>query len=301
LIGAYVPDPNLYRSEGCPAWIEEIDLTAGAHHVRMGTRALREDRWLVADALATSELALRRRLLTEQRDHVFACNPMAEGAAVEAAQLIEHAIGADAPAPSDESHPLARAGSRVQEDLCLMVRHHGAWHLEGAVLCFPSRWNLAEKMGHTAAVVHQPVAHYAEELSDRVDTFFDRLAPDKLVWRRNVSLWPACLLWVPHRDIDPALWDVGSDDPARPTLWLRSELQTLRRLRGTGAILFTIRVQMAPLSVLSTRPDRAGELADWLRAPSGESRRLELGLALEHDLDWLDAVAAAGGPGPDRT
>jgi hypothetical protein len=139
------------------------------------------------------------------------------------------------------------------------------------------------------------VAHYAEELSDKVDTFFDRLVPGKLVRRRNLSLWPACLLWVPTPTIDPVLWDPRPADTS-PMLWLRSERQTLRRLPGSGAILFTIRVQMAPLSVLSLRPDRAGDLAGWLRSPAGQSRRDQLGSLVSHDLAWLDWVARAGRP-----
>jgi hypothetical protein len=290
-MAAYAPEAGRYRPDGCPDWVDELDLTPSAQHVRMGTRSLKPGRWLAADGLAPGEIALRRRLLAEQRRHVFGCMPEAEDATAETAQLVAAQCGG---AGDDQagSHPLARAGSSIQEDLCLMVHHHGDWHLNGAVLCFPSRWNLAEKMGRPTAQVHQPVAHYAEELGDRVDTFFDRLAPAKPVWRRNLSLWPTCLLWVPAPHLDPLLWDAPSGDPATPNLWLRSEYQTLHRLPVSGAILFTIRVQMAPLSVLAHRPDRAADLAEWLRAPSGESRRTELGPRLDHDLVWLEKVAA---------
>jgi hypothetical protein len=177
----------------------------------------------------------------------------------------------------------------IQEDLCLMVRRDDGWHLDGACLCFASMWSLTEKLGLPAAAVHAPVAHYADELAGRVDTFFDRLRPETLVWRRNLSLWPGCVLWVPTPTLDIALWDPPASSGA-PRLWLRSERQTLRRLPVTGAILFTIRVQMAPLSVLSTRPDRAGALAAWLRAPGGESRRRQLGPLLDPDLAWLERV-----------
>jgi hypothetical protein len=297
LIAAYAPDRRRYRPAQCPGWIDELDLTVGPAHVRMGTRALSEAQWLTPDHLDDSERALRRRLLTEQRPHVFACHPRAEAAAAEAATLVERwlaELGGETH-QSNESHPLARAGAAVQDDLCLMVRHDGAWHLEAGVLCFPSMWSLAEKMGRASAGVHAPVAHYAEELSDKVDTFFDRLVPGKLVRRRNLSLWPACLLWVPTPTIDPVLWDPRPADTS-PMLWLRSERQTLRRLPGSGAILFTIRVQMAPLSVLSLRPDRAGDLAGWLRSPAGQSRRDQLGSLVSHDLAWLDWVARAGRP-----
>jgi hypothetical protein len=262
----------------------------------MGTRALNTEEWLQRDDLADTELALRQRLLAEQRPHVFACTDAAHEAAEETAQLVEEWLHAhQLPAlstPTVEAHPLARAAVGIQEDLCLMVRHHDGWRLEGGCVCFPSLWSLAEKMGGTPGAVHAPVAHYAEELAARVDTFFDRLSPDKPVWRRNLSLWPACLLWVPTHELAPELWDPVPTDPAAPRLWLRTERQTLRRLPDSGAILFTIRVQMAPLSVLGARPDRAGALAAWLRGAGGESRRRQLGALLEPDLAWLDRVAA---------
>jgi hypothetical protein len=74
------------------------------------------------------------------------------------------------------------------------------------------------------------------------------------------------------------------------TLWIRSERQTLRRLPASGAILFTIRVQMTPLTALTQRPDRARDLAAWLRAPIGDLRRRELGTRCAPLLDWLDVV-----------
>jgi hypothetical protein len=191
----------------------------------------------------------------------------------------EHAHGST---PFSAAHPLERAAAGVQEDLCLMVHHHGAWHLEGAVLCFPSMWVLSEKIGRPTTLVHAPVPHYADELSARVDTFFDRLTPAKPVWRRNFSLWPTNALWAPcHRLESAAELD---------SWWVRSERQTLRRLPRSGAILFTIRVQMTPLSTLERRPDRARDLAAWLSAPIGESRRRELGALAVPLLEWLTQV-----------
>jgi hypothetical protein len=254
----------------------------------MGTRALTDGDWLRRDHLALEEIALRRRLLTEQRDHVLACSAWAQQPAEEAADLVDRWLltvpGIGVP-ETEETDPLARAGALVQEDLCLMVHHDGAWHLEGAVLCFPSLWALAEKMGCSTVMVHQPVAYFADELAARVDRFFDRLRPGQPVWRRNFSLWPTLLLWAPTRTLDPALFD------AHAPWWLRSERQTLRRLPVTGAILFTIRVQMAPLSGLAQRPDRARDLAAWLRAPIGETRLAQLGPGGGGILEWLDEMA----------
>jgi dimethylamine monooxygenase subunit A len=281
VLRAYAPDPAPYRSSQAPAWLNELDFSVGQQHLRMGTRSLPADQWLVADEHAARELALRRRLLTEQRPLVFACTPLAEAAAGETAELVEHAVGRLA----EDDHPLVRAARSVQEDLCLMVHHHGAWHLEGAALCFPSLWLLGEKLGRPLSMVHEPVAHYAEELSSRVDTFFDRLAPDRVVWRRNFSIWPELWLWAPCTSFDGMASDASE-------LWIRSERQTLRRLPRSGAVLFTIRVQVTPTAVLSGRPDRAGDLAEWLSSPVGAERRRQLGSASEGLLARLREIAA---------
>jgi hypothetical protein len=276
--------------------VDELDLTVTSTHVRMGTRALAPDQWLVRDHAADGELALRRRLFDEQAPLVFACTPAAEAAAVETADLVKDSMqarGHQRDPDLADHHPLVRAGLSVQEDLCLMVQRDDAWHLEGALLCFPSLWSLPEKLGRPAAEIHAPVAHYAEELSSRVDSFFNRMATGKLAIRRNLSPWPACLLWMPTADVDPSLWDPPPDEPDQPRLWLRSERQTLQRLPTTGAILFTIRVQMAAVAVLAASPARARDLAAWLRGPGGESRRRHLGALLDPDLRWLDRIGNA--------
>jgi len=300
LLAAYAPDPGAYAHVVGPNWIDEIDLTPGHTHARMGTRTLSDAHWLRYDALARTEIPLRRRLVREQRSRVFACTPHAQDAAEEVGDLVDRWLDAHAPSDAprlelEEDHPLARAGTQIQEDVCLMVHHHGAWRLEGAVLCFPSLWRLSDKLGRATTVVHAPVPHYAAELSTKVDSLFDRLGADKLVWRRNVSVWPSLLLWAPCTELDPSLHDRGPTHDGAPALWIRSERQTLRRLRASGAIVFTIRVQCAPIGVLANSGARARDLAAWLRAPIGEVRRRQLGSHLDPLLYWLDGVAESAG------
>jgi hypothetical protein len=282
---------KIYR-DGVPDWLDEIDFSISDAHVRMGTHALGDDQWLLTDHLAEPEIALRRRLLREQRDSVFSCSPVAEAAAEETESLIARWL-ADRSlpvAPSEESHPLARAGAIVQEDLCLMVHHHEAWRLEGAVLCFPSLWILSEKLGLPSGEIHAPVPHFDTELSTRVDAFFDRLLAGKPVWRRNFSLWPTLLLWAPvHSFEDRQLLQAAFAESA-PEWWIRSERQTLRRLPASGAILFTIKVQMTPIASLKARPDRARALADWFDSPAGAMRRAQLGTMYNGVQAWLRGV-----------
>ncbi len=292
LLQRYAPRPEDYQTTVAPNWIDEIDLSPAPPHLRMGTRSLHPDQWLLPDHWQESECALRRRLLAEQRDSVLACTTYAEAAAVETEHLVVHSMARESTTTSGESHPLARAGAQIQEDLCLMVHHDGAWRLEGAVLCFPSLWVLADKLGQPMSLVHAPVQYYSDELSSRVDTFFDRLTPARMVWRRNFSLWPTLLLWVPCRSLPTELDDLSWCDDGAPDLWIRSERQTLRRLPESGAILFTIRTQMTPVSVLRSRPDRASDMAAWLASPNGAERRVQMGQAADSFLHWLHSITS---------
>ena len=153
---------------------------------------------------------------------------------------------------SPELHPLDVAGRLVQEDLCLMDREEPGdeYRLVAASLCFPSRWRLADKIGRPLSEIHQPVPHYAEQLNSATNSLFDRLTPERPIWRLNWSLLD-----------DPALYQpTGHSAPSQATppeqLWLRIERQTLRRLPDTRAVLFTIRIHISPLTDLVDLRDR---------------------------------------------
>lgn len=293
----YAPEPGPYIDAGVPEWLDDLDFRPPPPHVKMGTRTLDLDRWLCVDEHVAAELALRRRLLDERRSDVFAALPGTDDASAETLDLVvkwltDHGHDAD---PVGDEHPLAAAGLLVQEDLCLMVRHADGWHLDAAILCFPTLWLLADKLGKVNAEVHGPVPHFEEELRARVDGFFDRLRPDSPVWRRNFSVMPFPLLCLAARQFDPPLGSITLDEHAAP-LWLRSERQTLRKLPGSGAILFTIKVQMAPAGVMAERPDRAHDLAALYHAWDHSSHAYKMG---GHELvpalrDWLHRIGTDG-------
>jgi hypothetical protein len=140
------------------------------------------------------------------------------------------------------------------------------------------------------AAVHAPVPHYADELGDRVDRFFDRLTVDRPVWRRNLFVKATNALFLPATVAEaggPAAPVPVPGEDGSP-YWLRSERQTLRKLPRTGAILFTIRTQLAPLAVLRWRPDRARDLLAALRSrDAGESGPASAAVGA-----WLAGVAA---------
>lgn len=293
----YGPDTSVYdrmvESTGTPAWLDELDLRPAPPHQRVGTHAVPVSSWLLADAAREMELDLRRRLLDERRDVVFGARPGSEAAAAETLALVvdwlaEQRIG-HAPVDPDE-HPLIAAGRLVQEDLCLMIRRDGDWHLDAGVLCFPTLWQLHDRLGLATPDVHERVAHY-DEISARVDRFFDRLPAGRVARRRNFSVKPYPHLYVPTVKTLMGRGGHTVDADGSP-YWLRTERQTLRRLPESGAIVFAIRVQIARAGVLRRRPDIATAMAAHLRSwdrPQREYKFAGSDLFVAF-VDWLDAI-----------
>ena len=239
----------------------------------MGIRTLDLDDWLVVDDRYRAELELKGRLLSERPDDVFAAHPTAAEACTEVLELVSSWLAAHHPElsgdPRPARHPLDAAGRLVQEDLCVLLADGGAYRLEAASLCFPSHWRLQEKLGRSLAAIHAPVPHYAVELEAKVDRFFDRLRVDRPVVRRNLSIHSHDDLFAPQPHESPESFapDVSGIDQ----VWLRSERQTLVRLPRTAAVLFTIKTQLCPVTVLRRRPDLAQALGAKLAAEQADS------------------------------
>lgn len=295
---AYAPDTSVYEAmiarDGPPAWLDELDTRPGDPFVHMGTHATPDDAWLLADDARDMELALKHRLFDERRDVVFGALPSADPASAELlAEVIAWLDGqglAHHP-PDPAEHPLAAAAQLVQDDLCLMVHRDGDWHFDGGAVCFPSVWRMRDRLGQPTLALHERVPHY-DTLTDRVDRFFDRLQPGRVVWRRNWSFKPYPHLHVPASKTElPAGGHRVSGDGA--PYWLRTERQTLRKLPQSGAIVFVIRVQVAPAGVLRDRPDLARSLAEMYRSWDEPMRAFKFAGSdlFVGFVDWLDGIA----------
>ena len=221
----------------------------------MGLRPLESAAWLEIDEHFDEELDLKRRLLEESYDVVVATNPEGDDASRELLEEITRNLRAHHPEVNtdvDESeHPLVSASRLVQEDLCVLVRDD-AWRLRAACVCFPSRWDLASKIGTTLDDIHDPVPGYDRELARPTNAFFERLKPDRSFWRLNWTLLdsprlfqPASARRTPRSDIDE--W------------YFRVERQTLRSLPRTKAVVFTIRTYVTSAAALCSRDETFAE------------------------------------------
>jgi len=236
----------------------------------LGLRRLDLARWLEVDERREEELALKAALLSERHEDLVVHLPAGDEAAARTLDAVVAWLAAHHPdlprTPSPDLHPIDAAGRLVQEDLCVLTRRDGAWVLTAASVCFPSRWAPRQKLGLTLAAVHDPVPGY-EAITGPVDASLDRLTEQRPVWRLNWSVLPSaelCQLPGEHSRAEAA--DGGY--PGVHGLTFRVERQTLRRLPGTDAIVFTIRTTTAPLGEVVADPVRAHDLRTALAGVS---------------------------------
>jgi dimethylamine monooxygenase subunit A len=286
-------------------WLAEIDPATSPPFVRMGTRALGADAWLLGGGDVPAQLAEKHRILAAHHDEVVAAIDGTEDAAAELLDAIGRQLGAPSalsdpphptpgagvlgtpsPAATSPVHPIDAAGRLVAEDLCLLVLRAGRWVLGAGSVCFPSHWRLTDKLGAPMAVVHGPVPDYATDLADRVDRFLDKLRAGRGVRRRNWTVHTRPDLFAPERPPPPDPPITAGDAGQR--LWLRSERQTLTRLPQSGAIVFTIRTQQTPLAAVATHPDLRTRLAQAIAARPPHQTAYRGGEALRQPLlAWL--------------
>jgi hypothetical protein len=229
-----------------------VPLEAKGWRMAMGLRPLDRDRWLEVDERRDVELEEKRQLLTSKYDVVVATNPAGDEGSAELLREVTAFLATHHPTffveRVDGDHPIVSAARLVQEDLCVLVRSD-VWRLQAACVCFPSRWNLASKLGATLDDIHRPVPGYDVELSRPTNAFFERLKPDRSFWRLNWTLidnealhQPTSARHSPDGDLDH--W------------FFRVERQTLRRLPESDAVVFTIRNYVASArSLVDTHPE----------------------------------------------
>lgn len=260
------------------------------HRVTLGLRRLDLADWLQFDEHAVAEIAHKRELLAADRDEVLRTMPEADRASEELLTEVVANLTAHHPTrPHDvesQLHPLHAAALLVQEDLCLMTRGPQGWTMTAACVCFPSRWRLADKIGASVAAIHAPVPDY-DQIAGPVDLFFERLTPDRPMWRTNWTLMDDPALYQPTRP------PTRVDDPGAWTF--RVERQTLRRLPGTGAAVFTIRTYRRRLSdLVIADPTAARDLAATLATVTSDQRDYRAWDALPTVVSWLRERSGEG-------
>lgn len=238
-------------SESCFAGLfPEVDYQ---FQMRMRRMTVRE--YFKPSARAAAVLAERDRWLRMEPHRYFACLP-------EARECVEEAFGDFRdldliPPPGDQGalaspeRLLREFGHRLEPDVVFLrpdaVRD---FRMVAACVCFPSAWNLEEKMGRPLAEIHGPVPTLNAELGGSISQFLQRMAPGVAWCRENWGLSASSELnHHPARGL-PRL----ERTVELAGVWLRVERQALVALPKSGGVLFAIRVEVFPLANVIAEP-----------------------------------------------
>ncbi|MEM7176386.1 MAG: DUF3445 domain-containing protein [Pseudomonadota bacterium] len=155
----------------------------------------------------------------------------------------------------DRDAPFDTINRLVADDFCILVADpdHGEYRLVAGLLCFPSRWLLSEKINRPLTAIHDPVPDYDDGLARRVNRLFEAIRPGRPMVRCNWLIHPTAELHLPLGLSDKMF------DPDAPVdmAYLRTERQTLTRLKRSGAVVFGIKTSICPVTALNQEESAA--------------------------------------------
>lgn len=161
----------------------------------------------------------------------------------------------------EADNSLVQIARVIAEDLCLLKFTNGEWRLVAAVVVFPSRWNLLDKIGKSLDQIHTPVPGYEQALQPFMTDTFNKIKPKRPVWRKNWSLHATSTLHEPFYKVSLA--------PVED-YWWRTERQTLSASDDGKYILFTIRSRSEPFKWIKSDSVAAHQFAKTLATLSPE-------------------------------
>ncbi len=237
---------------------------------QFGVRALPASASIVeATEHYDEQVSLKRTLLEEDPANYSQSLPGSGAAEREAASLLLASASFLAPPTAALSRddvlcgeaasspsPLLSIARHLQEDLAILRGDSAdGQRLVAGVVCFPSGWSIADKIGKSILDVHAPVPEYVSVMSRSTDGLLDRLKSGRPVWRMNWGVRPSARLdqSPKHAEELQAEAERIQAENAGQRCYFRVERQTLSRLPETGSILFTIHTHQCPL----------GELLPW--------------------------------------
>ncbi len=199
----------------------------------------------------SAALAERRIWLDRDFARYGAATPAADSLLDELAAWADQTVGGVATSSRAPAGgwlgPLGRA---LVPDFMLLTRDGAGFRLQAAMVCFPSSWEPAAKVGLNLDAIHGVVPGLNVSLGATIGHFLGKLRPGAAYERANWGLAAS-----PERNLHPAL---GRPRLALPLdtgrIWVRIEDQILGVLPVTGAILFGIRLRIIPLNEIMAEP-----------------------------------------------
>lgn len=228
-----------------------------------------------ASSDAVSVLEERQRWIRQTPALCLAEEPSAQPLLDEASGLLGLAGGLNC----------AELGARLEPDFLLMRPNpNGSFHLAAGCVCFPSSWDLREKIGRELDFIHAPVPGLNAALGTQIQGFLQKIRPN-ISWNRTnwgLSRSPE-LNQHPERNLPRLDASVNVTE-----VFLRIEYQSLAALPVTEGILFGIRIAVHPLPEVIAEPQAAQRLARALETmPEDLARYKGLATARSRVVDLL--------------
>lgn len=245
--------------------------------------------WTVRHPDFDAQMQRRWEVLRDHAEIAIASTHEAEQPVLELLSMLKGHLGLD-PAIThlEEFCGWTALAHLVPEDFCLLIPDaaSGEYRLIGAILCFPSRWLLSEKIGRPMTTIHDPVPDYDAALARRVNRVFQVVDEARPLVRCN---------WLVHSD--PELFlplgrqtKLNLPKPrAEGGLYLRTERQTLVRLPISKAVVFGIKTSITPVQCLSR--DEAHGLYDAIGNEDDEVLKYRGGSAQDYAREVLAEIA----------
>ena len=194
------------------------------------------DDWLTVSDAYEPQMRYRRELIASKQGEVFVAHETVFQVCEELRDILN--VG-----PTG-GHPLIDAALNVQEDLCILQKQGDQHILTAAVMCFPSSWDVRQKIGRSIADIHTPVAEFSD-VSQMVERMLSAIRVEQPLGRANFLIYT-----------DPELHQPRGEgitkpiDPKAPR-YIRVERQTFRRLPESLAVVFAIHTYIVPEDYLS--------------------------------------------------
>jgi hypothetical protein len=182
--------------------------------------------------------AERADLIRTKSVDVIAVLPESRDAILELVGVLEGQDVSGLPRTGD-SETMAAIGRAIAEDICILTPGVDGYRLTAAVLCFPNRWRLADKIGRGLLAIHGPVPDYPQSLAGAVERFLAALNPMQPFSREN---WGFASQPTRHLPEPIAPVDLAQDE----AFFFRGEEQGFLKLPDTRAVIFSIRTTIAP-------------------------------------------------------
>ncbi|MCA8994969.1 MAG: DUF3445 domain-containing protein [Planctomycetaceae bacterium] len=247
----------------------------------VGLAALAPERWIEPDEHAAEQLPLRAELLANCRNDILQYREEAGNACLELNRTVRHNLlehhrgyASGMPrqiritptditldAPTIGLNALEQLAHLVQEDICILSAEEEP-RLIAALVCFPSHWQVKEKMGLTSDGIHAVVPKFAEKLATPTNAILQKLSAKRPMWRINWSIDGNNELHTPG--LKTFRQDLTVDNVLDST-WLRIERQTLRRLPESGSMVFTIKTYLHRMTDVASCPTRRTKLLASLK------------------------------------